>query len=227
MRILHLADLHLHAPWLEWVSSHAGKFDAVVVAGDTMNAFSRTGLRQQMRTCREWLLSLPTPTIVCSGNHDHWVKDRRVSVDVAAEGGWIRSLRGQGNIIGVDGDIVDVDGVKLAVSGWLQPRWPEADVVVYHAPPAGCVCALSGQLDVGDQDAADHLRESAPRLYLSGHIHHGIPWCVWPPSKRKTLVLVPGCAGAEAPPAHWVIDFATGKAYHQPSGAVVAIPLPA
>ena len=221
MRILHVADLHLHKPWLDWVSSNAKDFGLVVVAGDVMNAFSDVPLREQMRLSQEWLIGIPAPVLLCSGNHDHWVKDARVSIDTAAEGGWLRNLRRKGNVIAVDGDVVTVGGVKIAVAGWLRPRWPQADIVIYHAPPAGCSCAGSGGRDVGDQDAADQLVEHPPRLFLSGHVHEGKPWCWWPPLDRKTLVLVPGCTADNQPPAHWAIDYLNRTASHVPSGESV------
>jgi Icc-related predicted phosphoesterase len=224
MRLLHVSDIHLHRPWMDWVSSAASSVDAVILAGDLMNGFSNVALREQMRLCRDWIVRLPVPTLVASGNHDHWMKDRRVSVDVAAEGGWIRHLRGQGNVVAVDGDMVKIGSVSVAVAGWLHPRWPVADVVVYHAPPAGSICAGSDGRDVGDPEATDQLREHSPRIYLSGHIHAGKSWCWWPPADEETLILVPGCGSEDEPPAHWVVDFATSVATHHPSGVKVIMP---
>ncbi len=220
MRILHLADLHLQHTWFDWVTSHCREFDLLVIAGDLQNAFSNTSMHDQARAITEWLLTLETPTIVCSGNHDYWV-----SADSAAEAGWLRQLRGSGMVIGVDGDIFSFQGLnhsgawlKFSVNGWLQVPAHDhpIDVLVTHAPPEGCACAGDAALhDNGDPALWDAIKSAQPRLLLCGHIHHPRSlWCRWPPSYETTLVLVPGCDEQAEAPAHWVIDRDSGIATH-------------
>lgn len=70
MKILHVADLHARQPWLYWVAAHAPEYDLLCIAGDLQNAFAAEGMVPQAKRLQEWLLALPAPTVVCSGNHD-------------------------------------------------------------------------------------------------------------------------------------------------------------
>lgn len=219
MKILHLADLHLDHAWFEWIASNSSSFDLLVIAGDLQNAFSNSGLHAQARAVTQWLLALSTPTIVCRGNHDFWAADKRVSVDVNAEAAWIKILKGRGNIIGVDGDLVEFKGLKILVNGWLQtPDDDEhADIVVTHAPPSGCACAGNAQgRDNGDPELWSNLEDRPPALILSGHVHDPRKLsCHWPPLDPTTVILVPGCDEQLEIPAHWIIDTSSKIATHR------------
>jgi predicted MPP superfamily phosphohydrolase len=224
MKILSVADLHMNHEWFDWVSSHCDEYDLLVVAGDLHNAFSNISLHEQARAASKWLLSLKTPVVSCTGNHDYWAENRNISVDVYAEGGWLRTLRRRGNIIAVDGDVVEFSGLRLAVNGWLKvPDLHErVDILVTHAPPSGCACAsgLNG-LDVGDPDLWSGVQDCPPTLVLCGHVH--LPSknaCSWPPIDPTSLILVPGCDEQNSVPAHWAIDTQTHTAIHS-SGAKV------
>lgn len=218
MRILHLADLHLEAKWFDWVGNRAAEYDLVVLAGDLLNMFSNVSLHDQARACGDWLLALPVPTVVCSGNHDYWVSDPRAGMDAHAEGQWLRSLRGRGRVVGADGDIIDHAGLRIAINGWLQlPEGGDGvDVVVTHAPPVGCKCAAdSNGRDHGDPELWDVLRDAPPRLVLAGHIHRApVRWARWSPMDGSTLVLVPGNDEESDVPAHWVLDIDGKLAVH-------------
>ena len=231
MKILHVADLHADHEWFDWVANEAWKFDLLVIAGDLQNAFSNTGMHEQARAISKWLANLGTPTVVCSGNHDFWVGDKRVSVDVHAEGAWLKRLRHKGNIIGVDGDTFSyqVHGskdawTKFSVNGWLDvPNLEEGvDVLVTHAPPMGCACAVGGTgNDFGDPGLWPALQYHPPRLILSGHIHQPFQHaCSWPPIEPSTVVLVPGCDKQSPIPNHWVIDTTIGQAVHSNGNTV-------
>jgi Icc-related predicted phosphoesterase len=212
MKVLHVADLHLQHDWFDWVSSRGAgsEFDLIIIAGDLQDAFSNTPMHDQARAISTWLVGLRTPTVVCSGNHDYWVDPAR-TVDTDADAAWIRRLRGKGNIIGVNGDIIDFHGLCIAVNGWLQV--PDIDhlidILVTHAPPVGCVCAGGAEgRDVGDPELWDTLKYNSPKLMLCGHVHQPRrTWCWWPPpDDPTTLVLVPGCDEGAKVPAHWIID---------------------
>lgn len=218
MKILHVADLHFRRGWFDWVASCGRKFELIVIAGDLQDAFSSTSMHEQAKAIRKWLLSLERPTIVCSGNHDFWVGDPRVTKDVFAEGGWLRNLRGQGSIVGVDGALVRRHDVLAAVNGWLQvPDLDEpVDLLVTHAPPSGCACASGAEgRDVGDPDLWPALQEYPPTILLCGHIHTPRAFaCSWPPIDPTTRVLVPGCDESAELPNHWVIDTHSRTAKH-------------
>jgi len=224
VKILHLADLHRR--WFDWVSEQAPRFDLLVIAGDLLDGFSDLPMHTQAGQCSAWLHSLRTPIAVCSGNHDFWPKSRTGLVDPDAEGGWLRRLRGKGKIVAVDGDVVDFCGLRIAVNGWLQV--PDLfsghlDIVVSHAPPKGCAYACGNDgCDNGDPQLWDVLRWDPPSLLLAGHIHEPRKhWCRWPPTNRKTLVLVPGYEAGKIEPAHWVIDTAARTAKHSSSRKAV------
>lgn len=218
MKILHVADLHLDHDWFDWVANHCTDYDLMVIAGDLQNAFSNSGMHDQARAVTKWLLGLSTPTVVCSGNHDYWARDTRFK-DEYAEADWIKLLKGQGSIIGVDGDLVNFKGLRLLVNGWLQvpdENVGPVDIVVTHAPPSGCACAgdSSGH-DNGDPEVWGALEEHPPALLLCGHIHAPRKFfCAWPPLDQTSVVLVPGCDEQSEIPAHWVVDTSTKIATH-------------
>ena len=214
MRILHVADLHMR--WFDWVRAQASAFDLVVIAGDLQDAFSDLSFQTQALRCSEYLLSLPTPTVVCSGNHDVWEDPHKPSTYLGIKGGWLRRLSGKGNVIAADGQFVKFHGVEIAVVGWLQqPEWPSStDIVVAHAPPAACWCAGEeyGSRDLGDSDLRIELnRHPSWLLVLSGHVHE--PRRRWSRMQQSgSLVLVPGCDLTADQPWHWVIDTTAGIA---------------
>lgn len=207
-RILHVSDLHADGHWFDWVANNCGRFDLLVISGDLQNAFSNSDMHAQARAVTQWLLALSTPTIVCSGNHDFWAADKRVSVDVNAEAAWIKILKGRGNILAADDDVIEFGGLRIGVKGWLgqNPEEP-LDILVTHAPPSATPCATSanGRHDNGDQDLWDLAFK--PRWILSGHIHDPVRnECVWPHIDPETVVLNTGFDGHAEIPNHWMID---------------------
>ena len=82
------------------------------------------------------------------------------------------------------------------------------DVLVTHAPPAGCSCAASQGRDVGDPGLYESLRgRTTPTWLLCGHVHQPQRlWCRWPAPDGPTLVLVPGTNEQSDVPAHWAVD---------------------
>lgn len=213
MKILHVADLHLR--WFDWVSAHATAYDLLVIAGDLQDAFSELSAQSQAAHCTKWLLQLPTPTIVCSGNHDVWGNPRSMA-QPGFNAGWLQNLEGRGNIIATDGQSVELRGLQISVVGWLhQPKWPRStDIVVAHAPPAACYCASEphGSRDLGDSDLRMEMRRHPTALLaLCGHVHE--PRRRWSRIREKgSLILVPGCDLTADQPWHWEIDTVAGVA---------------
>ena len=127
-------------------------------------------------------------------------------------------LQGKGNIIGVDGDIVEYRGLRICCNGWLQVPDLDSpiDLLVTHAPPAGCQSASGAEsIDVGDPELWPAVQEFPPTLVLSGHVHRPRSLaCAWPPIEPTSLILVPGFAEDGEVPNHWVIDTDTGIAQH-------------
>jgi len=215
MRILHVADLHLDR--FEWVKEHARGYDLLVIAGDILDAFSHIPLLAQIPYCAEWLADLPVPTVVVSGNHDYFHECFLSQVlNPYAEARWITRLRGRSNVICSDGDCISFGGLRILGHGWGrgQVDTAGADIVVSHAPPQGCLCALgpSGE-DFGEDFVIPPKDDDPPKLILCGHIHQPKrTWCRWPSAGRQSLVLVPGVKQRAATPSHWIIDTDKGIA---------------
>ena len=173
-------------------------------------------MHAQAKQLREWLVSLRSHTCVVDGNHDFFTA--RGSVDVYADGGWLKTLRGRGNVVAVPGDVFEFGGLRIACNGWLQV--PDlnrpVDVLITHAPPSGCQCAAGAEgIDVGDPDLWPAVQEYPPTLVVTGHIHRPRKLaCTWPPIDPTSLILVTGCDEQSPTPAHWVIDTDSKVAIH-------------
>lgn len=214
MKILHVADLHINHVWFDWVANQRD-FDLLVVAGDLQDGFSDIPMEEQARAIQDWLLAIRLPVAVCSGNHDFWSTPDDGSGDPMAEAGWLKSLKGKGNIVAVDGDVLDFAGNTILVNGWGQVPTAEMplDIVVTHAPPAGSPCAQSvySYMDCGDPVLVSSLEPFLPRVMLCGHVHRPkLNSCEWPVIGRLTTVLVPGQDETSEVPNHWIIDMEAG-----------------
>ena len=138
-------------------------------------------ISRQAQEATAWLLSVETPSVVVSGDHDYCSKSSHVAVDPYAEAAWLRKLGGQGKILAVDGESVLFPANRpqtlITALGWAQaPVWPsETEVLVAHAPPSGLFVAaeMRGGRDMGDIALRRVLRDATqlPRLILSGHVH--------------------------------------------------------
>jgi hypothetical protein len=159
--------------------------------------------------------------VVCSGNHDFFPSTS--TTRAYGKGRWLRSLNrkrvppaplGEDPFatvieregIWADGARFTLGGWRWEVCGWSQAK-PDsgrgADILVSHAPPAGCAVAVQACRDHGDGFLADAVRAHQPRLVLSGHIHE--PRC-WHGFVGATLCLNAGCDLRAEVPAHIVID---------------------
>ncbi len=227
-RILHVADIHARQPWMDWIMGHAPGFDLLCIAGDLQDAFAPAGMHAQAKALRPWLLQLPIPTIVCTGNHDWWPEDERAR-DVYAEGGWIRMLAGKGRIVAVDGYVGNIEPLSLAVVGWNQPPvWRAGtDIVVCHSPPAGVIGPDSEEHGSREAEIRSAILVNPPRLYLCGHIHWPRQrWCRLPGGPRQTLALNPGCDLEAGEPSRWDIDTDAERAiWRGPSAETIEVPL--
>jgi Icc-related predicted phosphoesterase len=220
MKIFHVADLHTDSLIFNEVARKATTVDAVVIAGDLLDLFSNNSLNSQARAVQNWLRELPAPTIMASGNHDYWVRAPHLTGDDFAEAGWLHQMRGAGRVIAVDGDVIEFGGVRIVVNGWGQlPNVDvDFDILVTHAPPSGCACALADREfahDFGDPELWPALDGHFPALILAGHIHHPRRFAdCWPPIDPTTTILVPGCDEHNETPAHWLIDTKRRSATH-------------
>lgn len=113
--------------------------------------------------------------MVCEGNHDVEGTDPSV-----VGGRWMAALPGAKDF-SESGHRVLLGHTFVRV-GWRQPipALRGGDVILAHAPPAGCFTAASkgGGVDNGSFDLADAIRsvEAPPWMILSGHIHNPRKW---------------------------------------------------
>lgn len=112
-----------------------GNYGLIVCAGDLQNGFSKVGMHAQAKTVAGFLTSLSTVCIGVTDNHDFWTACG--STDRYADGGWLRILRGKGNFVGVDGDVVEYCGLRICCNGWLQIAcsWPPLDPTSFILVP--------------------------------------------------------------------------------------------
>lgn len=223
MRILLASDLHYRLPHLDWVTSVADGFDAVVLAGDHLDVVSPVEVEVQIAAVRASLTDLAgrTQLLVCSGNHD--LNARNAAGEKTTD--WLGPLREVG--AAVDGDTVEVDGVTFTVLGWWDgpvaqqelerqlaavapPQGPW--VWVYHSPPHGPL-AWTGSRHFGDPVVADWIERWQPTAVLAGHIHQApfTPDGSWVTRLGSTWVFNAGKQIGPVP-AHVELDLDAGIA---------------
>jgi predicted phosphodiesterase len=173
MRILHVSDFHYRKPWFDWLATQAPECDLICHTGDFLDLFSKVPVPTQIRRVAEWLSRVRKPLIFCSGNHD-------IEANGGQAGAWLRGLLSP--FAWGDGTTMSRGGVTLVSSGWGTPcrLGGPVDVLLRHAPPAGCATAVSrvdGQ-DWGDFNLGEDLRTGLlpAGIVLSGHQHAPRSW---------------------------------------------------
>src|SRR6478752_5295258 len=179
MQILLVSDLHYTLKQLDWVSSVAGEFDLVVLAGDHLDIASIVEPDAQIAVVLEYLARMATKTTVVasSGNHDLNARnefDERSAV-------WLDAAREYG--VFVDGTHVVTDDVIVTVCPWWDgPRTcalvdqqlaADAGLVgdrlwiwVYHAPPENSPTSWTGKRYYGDTELVAWIEQHGPGIVL-------------------------------------------------------------
>lgn len=175
MKILHVTDLHFHAPWFHWVSRQARDYDVVALSGDLLDRFNPTPRERQIAWVSAWLRQAEVPLVVCSGNHDE-------EEEPDAGCPWLRACSIARTQLVTDRQLHRHGRwtFEAVPFGGLPLRGGEHHVVVTHLPPAGAPTAWLRSLDFEDGDLrlARHLKQTVerPRLILSGHVHDPRSW---------------------------------------------------
>lgn len=164
MRILATSDLHGHAEQMAWISSVSRQADLLLLGGDLLHE----GIGREFVAA--WLLRLPCPFVIASGNHD------------VMRGGpyWLHDLRASTRIIDEHGEI---GGMPICALPWEY----EDGVWNTRAASACAATAATGRpwilvthsLPVSQDDVADFESEITARLALTGHTHRAVsrgPW---------------------------------------------------
>ena len=224
MKILVVADLHYALKQFDWVVEEAPHYDAVVIAGDLLDASAIATPQAQIVVIRAYLerLSALTRVIVCSGNHD---------LDVTRDGekvaAWLADL-GALEVCADGQSVVLGDTLFSALPWWDGPhakaaiaaqlardaerrtgRW----IWAHHAPPAGSPLSWGGSRHYGDADLVDWIARYAPDIVCSGHVHHApfVPGGAWVDRVGQTWCFNMGQQIGPVP-AHIAVDPALGAA---------------
>jgi Icc-related predicted phosphoesterase len=182
MRILLTSDLHYKLRQYDWLIGAAASFDAVVIAGDHLDAFLPVPGAVQIAALSASLAAVAKSSrlLVCSGNHD--LNARNDGGEKTAD--WLAAIRSAA--LAVDGDTVAVGDTLFTVCPWWDGPQAQASVEtllesaarqrsgrwiwVYHAPPEG-VLSWTGKRHYGDAVLPELVNRHSPTAVLCGHIH--------------------------------------------------------
>lgn len=225
MRYLLASDLHYTLPQLDWIAEQAPEFDAVVLAGDHLDAGGRVDLNAQITLMVAYLERLSTTTTVLANSGNHDLTGRRADGEKAAT--WMAELDER---VITDGDDVRIGADLVSVCAWWEGPSSKSElerqldgaaqlerdgawIWVYHSPPDASPTSWSGRRHYGD-DVLDALIERLrPDLVLTGHVHEA-PFQdggSWFDRIGSTLVLNAGRHPGPMP-AHVIIDTAARSA---------------
>lgn len=224
MRVLLASDLHYQLRQYDWLIRAAPDFDAVVIAGDHLDASLAVPGAVQIVALRASFAAIAQHShlLVCSGNHD--LNARSAAGEKTAD--WLAAARGAATA--VDGDSLEIGDTLFTVCPWWDGPQARADlerlleqaatrrrgawIWIYHAPPLGPL-SWTGKRHFGDPLLPELIERYAPTAVLCGHIHEA-PFKRdggWVDRVGSTWVFNPGRQIGEVP-AHVVIDFAQGRA---------------
>jgi Icc-related predicted phosphoesterase len=182
MRILLTSDLHYKLRQYDWLIGAAAAFDAVVVAGDHIDAFLPIPGEVQIAALSASFAAVAKKSrlFVCSGNHD--LDARNAEGEKTAT--WLHALRSEA--LAVDGDTVSVGDTLFTVCPWWDGPHARAAVErmlesaaqrrtgrwvwAYHAPPEGAL-SWTGKRHYGDAVLPELVKRHSPTAVLCGHIH--------------------------------------------------------
>jgi len=199
MRILLTSDLHYKLRQFDWLFHAAPDFDAVVIAGDHIDAQSSLSGAVQIAALSATFTALAQRShlFVCSGNHDlnawngqgekvaNWLGPVRGD-DIAVDGRNGLPVDGRFGLA-VDGDTAAVNDTLFTVCPWWDGPYARVEVErmleqvagardgrrwvwVYHAPPEG-VLSWTGKRHYGDSLLPELIKRFSPTAVLCGHIH--------------------------------------------------------
>lgn len=223
VRYLVASDLHYSLPQLDWIADQADEFDAVVLAGDHLDAAGHADLQAQIVLTSAYLgrLADSTTVIANSGNHD--LTSRREDGEKAAT--WLERVDSR---VVVDGAGVRVGDDLVSVCAWWEGPITRAElddqlvsdagrarpgrwIWVYHSPPDVSPTAWSGRRHYGDDTLNKLIERHQPDIVLTGHVHEA-PFRSdgsWHDRIGETIVLNAGRQPGPIP-AHLLLDTTEG-----------------
>lgn len=232
LRILHVTDLHCHKPFYEWVSELADQYDVVCISGDLIGdgtaLLHDENKQAQQDFVIQWLEKMTKPIFVCSGNHDVITDDENdlhfnlddfdSSIDDAntweideepvdiPRCTWLNGFRNEN--VYADNTIHTIKGITFGVVPYNYndslSKFKHCDVLLHHEPPATTPTAIQNELDWGNSELYQALKNNiiSPDYILSGHVHH-------PDSTsskvNKTVIYNPGADFTRNTPRHRIL----------------------
>ncbi|MBI2422831.1 MAG: metallophosphoesterase family protein [Candidatus Hydrogenedentes bacterium] len=225
MRILVVADLHYSLKQFDWVTSVAGGYDLVVVAGDLLDLAGHADLDTQIVVVLKYLdrIRSQAPLIVSSGNHDGDAKNAEDEYIA----GWLQRARREN--LHVDGDSLMLSEDLFTVCPWWdgpvtreamrafidaerekpRKRW----FWLHHAPPDQSPVSWTGKKHYGDAHLNEIIATHRPHFIFSGHVHNS-PFQKegsWIDRIAETWVFNPGHE-TSALPSYIVVDLEAMRA---------------
>jgi len=182
MRILLTSDLHYTLRQYDWLAGAAPRFDAVVIAGDNVDAMLPVPGAVQIAALSASLAAVAQKShlLVCSGNHDLNAYDDK-GEKIA---NWLAPVRSA--TLAVDGDTVGIGDTLFTVCPWWDGPYARVGTArmletasrrrsgrwiwVYHAPPEGPL-SWTGKRHYGDAELPELIKRHSPTAVLCGHIH--------------------------------------------------------
>ena len=227
MRLFAVADLHYSLPQFDWVLDIAPDFDVVVMAGDHPRPrLDRRWARAEPSWCANISsrLRAETELVICSGNHDLDVtqRRRREGRQMARGCPSRRESRRTESSIQLDGTLFTVcpwwDGpiVKAGIATQLAERRDQAGQAVDLDPSRAArqVAHQLGRRQIFWRCRAEEwIEQYRPDMVLSGHVHQSpfVKDGSWVDRIGPTWVFNTGQQFG-APPAHIIIDTDAGEA---------------
>lgn len=220
MRYLVASDLHYGLVQLDWIAEQAPDFDAVILAGDHLDAGAYADLGAQITLITLYLAQLADVTRVFANSGNHDLTGRRDHGEKAAV--WLDAVDdrvvtdGRSETVGDDlvsvcawwegpttrGELerqLDEDAERRPATG----RW----IWVNHSPPDQSPTSWSGSRHYGDDVLNGLITLHQPDIVLSGHVHESPfrPGGSWSDRLGSTLVLNAGRQLGPVP-AHLIVD---------------------
>ncbi len=153
---------------LQWVSSQAPSFDAVVVGGDVSKGGPGSYTEEFLKAAG----TSPGPTLFVHGNWDPPSMEvpPRVTVlhgKTARVGGYVfGGLGGSGPTPFRSPFEMKDDEARGVLAGMGR-----VDVLVSHSPPARTRCDRARGGHIGSVPVREYVEREKPHLVLSGHVH--------------------------------------------------------
>lgn len=219
MRYLVTSDLHYALRQLDWISAQAPEYDAVVLAGDLLDAAGGADLAAQIALFVAYLRRLRETAVVVANSGNHDLTARRPDGEKAAT--WMHDI---GTGVVTDGHHVRVGPDLVSACAWWEGAATRAEleeqlerdaeierdglwIWAYHSPPDGSPTAWSGRRHFGDEVLNELIERHRPDLVLAGHVHEAPyqPDGAWHDLVGDTLVLNAGRQTGPIP-AHLIVD---------------------